>query len=174
MRLWLAVLLLAAPLVAQQRRADVFGLIGIGKVYDDEGSLGSGPSGGGGIGYRLRKRLGVEAEINAFSSKREFGGVPPPFEHNGAHVMGNVLSHFGPSRTQFYVLGGAGLLYVKNQARNVSDTGFNVGFGVGMKIFATERVYIRPDFRIFSGGTSQAVESPFSMLRIGAGVGYSF
>jgi hypothetical protein len=66
------------------------------------------------------------------------------------------------------------LLYVKNQARNVSDTGFKVGSGVGKKIFATEHIYIRPDFRIFGGGTSQAVESPFSMLRIGIDVGHSF
>lgn len=171
---WLALLLLAAPLFGQQRKADVFGMIGTGAVYDDEGSLGRGVTGAGGIGYRLRKRLGVEAEVNVFQSKRDFGQIVPPFRHSGLHVMANALAHFGPSRAQFYLLGGVGLLHVRNKTRNLSDSGFNIGLGFGMKIFATEHVYIRPDFRIFGGGTRQAVESPFSMLRIGVGVGYSF
>jgi hypothetical protein len=168
-------LALCVPLLAQQPpRADVFGTIGLGKVYDDEGSLGSGPSGGGGIGYRLRKRLGVEGEINAFRSRRDFASSVSPFQHNGVHLMANFLSHFGPPRAQFYLLGGVGLLHVKNVRRGVSDTGFNVGFGLGFKFFATEHIYIRPDLRIFGGGTSQAVESPFSMIRIGIGAGYSW
>jgi opacity protein-like surface antigen len=173
-RLWLAVVLLAAPLAAQQRKADVFGLIGVGKVYDDEGSLGRGVAGAGGIGLRLTKRLGVEGEVNAFSTKRDFGRIVPPFQHSGAHVMANALAHFGPQRSQFYLLGGVGLLHVKNKSTDRSDNGFNVGLGFGMKIFATERLYIRPDFRIFGGSTSQAVESPFTMLRIGVGLGYLF
>ena len=43
-------LVLALPLAAQQRRVDVFGLIGVGATYDDEGSLGRGVSGAGGVG----------------------------------------------------------------------------------------------------------------------------
>jgi opacity protein-like surface antigen len=167
-------LLLALPLAAQQGRVDVFGLIGVGATYDDEGSLGRGVSGAAGIGYRLTKRLGIEGEVNAFSSKRDFGQIVPPFQHSGAHVMGNALLHFGPSRAQFYLLGGVGLLHVKNKSTNQSDNGFNVGLGLGMKIFATSHIYIRPDFRIFGGSTNQAVESPFSMLRLGVGVGYSW
>ena len=88
--------------------------------------------------------------------------------------MANALLHFGPSRAQFYLLGGVGLLHVKNKSTNQSDDGFNVGLGCGMKIFATDHIYVRPDFRIFGGSTSQAVESPFSMLRLGVGVGYSW
>jgi hypothetical protein len=149
---WLAVLLLVAPLCAQQRRAEVFGMIGIGKTYDDEGSLGSGPSGGGGVGYRLRKRLGVGAEINAFRSKRDFGSFQPPFEHNGVHVMGNALAHFGPPRAQFYLLGGAGLAHLRNVGRDISETKFGICFGVGMKIFASRRIYVRPDVRVFGSG----------------------
>ncbi len=167
-------LLLALPLAAQQRRVDVFGLLGVGATYDDEGSLGKGVSGAGGIGFRLTKRLGVEGEINAFSSKRDFGQIVPPFQHSGAHVMGNALLHFGPQRAQFYLLGGVGLLHVKNKNSNLSDNGFNVGFGFGFKFFATEHIYIRPDFRVFGGSSSQAAETPFSMLRVAVGVGYSW
>src|SRR5689334_8930298 len=108
------IILLGLPLLAPQRKAEVFGLIGYGKTSDDEGSLGGGLNGGGGIGYRLTRRFGVEAEVNAFRSKRGFGQPIPPFQHSGAHLMGNALVHFGPRRAQFYLLGGVGLLHVKN------------------------------------------------------------
>lgn len=170
-RLW-AVLLLALPLLGQPRRAEVFGAIGAGKVYDDEGSLGSGPSGGGGIGYRLRKRLGVEAEVNGFRSTRDFGGGAPVFRMSGLHVMANALSHFGPPKAQFYVLGAAGVVRVSTRTR--ADGGLNLGFGVGLKIFATERVYLRPDFRIFAGRGGSAIESPITRFRMSVGVGYSW
>lgn len=171
----LLLLLLALPLSAQQiPRADVFGTIGIGKVYDDEGSLGSGLAGGGGVGYRLRKRLGVEAEVNAFRSERDFGQVVAPFRFSGFQVMGNALAHFGPRRAQFYLLGGAGVMGVRNRNRDVSDTKFGIGFGVGMKIFASEHIYIRPDLRIFGRGGSNLVGDPITVLRIGIGAGYSW
>jgi opacity protein-like surface antigen len=174
MRAAFVLLLLALPMAAQQRRVDVFGLVGVGATYDDEGSLGKGVSGAGGIGYRLTKRFGVEGEVNAFQSKREFGSIVPPFQHSGAHVMGNALLHFGPQRAPFYLLGGVGLAHVKNKTTDRSDDAFNLGFGFGFKFYATDRVYIRPDFRIFAGSTNQAAESPFSMLRVAIGVGYSW
>ena len=58
-------------------RAEVFGAIGVGKTGDDEGGLGSGINGGGGIGYRIVRRLGVEAEINGFRTKRTFSSAFP-------------------------------------------------------------------------------------------------
>ena len=171
----LALLLLGLPLAAQQiPRTEVFGLIGLGKVYDDEGSLGSGPSGGGGIGYRLRKRLGVEGEVNFVRSSRDFGGGAPSFRHNGFHLMGNALAHFGPPRAQFYLLGGAGLAHVRNVQADISESKFGINFGLGMKIYASEHIYIRPDLRIFGSGGGQALESPFTVIRIGIGVGYSW
>jgi hypothetical protein len=175
MRRLLVLLALGVPLIAQQPgRADIFGLIGLGKVYDDEGSLGSGVNLGGGIGYRLRKRLGVEAEVNAFRSERDFGAFPPPFRFSGFQVMGNALSHFGPPRAQFYILGGLGVMGVRNRNRDVADTQFGIGFGVGMKIFASEHIYIRPDLRIFGRGGSNLVGDPITVLRVGIGAGYSW
>jgi hypothetical protein len=171
----LLLLVVALPAIAQQPgRADVFGLIGIGKVYDDEGSLGSGLNVGGGIGYRLRKRLGVEAEVNGFRSERDFGAFPPPFRFSGYQVMGNALSHFGPPRAQFYILGGLGVMGVRNRNRDIGDTQFGIGFGVGMKIFASEHIYIRPDLRIFGRGGSNLIGDPITVLRIGIGAGYSW
>ena len=51
-------------------------------------------------------------------------------------------------------------------------TALTWGFGFGFTFFATERLYIRPDFRIFEGSASQAAETPFSLLRVAVGVGY--
>jgi opacity protein-like surface antigen len=167
----LVVLLLGLPLLGQQiPRADVFGTIGYAKLYDDEGRLGNGAAVGGGIGYRLRKRLGVEAEINGFSTEREIAAGFPPFRNSGAFLMGNALAHFGPPRAQFYLLGGAGVANVRNRISGFSESGFGINFGFGMKIFASEHIYVRPDFRIYgkTGG------EPYSLMRIGIGVGYSW
>lgn len=171
---FLLVVLLGLPLLAQQRKADVFGMIGYGRTSDDEGSLGGGVNGGGGLGYRLTRRLGVEGEVNAFRSNRDFGQPIPPFQHNGVHVMGNALVHFGPSRTQFYLLGGVGVLHVKNVRSGQTGSGLNVGLGAGFRIFATERVYIRPDFRLFAGDGGNGAETPFGVLRAAVGLGYSW
>jgi hypothetical protein len=168
-------LILGVPLIAQQPgKTDVFGLIGLGKVYDDEGSLGSGLNLGGGVGYRLRKRLGVEAEVNGFRSERDFVSSLSPFRHSGFQVMGNALSHFGPPRAQFYILGGLGVMGVRNRRRDVADTLFGIGFGAGMKIFASEHIYIRPDLRIFGRGGSNLIGDPITVLRIGIGAGYTW
>jgi hypothetical protein len=166
------VLLLGLPLLAQQRKADVFGLIGYGKTADDEGSLGGGMNVGGGIGYRLTRRIGIEGEVNGFRSRRDFGHGVPSFQHSGAHAMANVLAHFGPPRSQFYLLGGVGLVHVKNVQYGDSGIGLNLGFGAGFKAFVSERVYVRPDFRLMAGDGGNGAEAPFAVMRVGIGLGY--
>lgn len=171
MKVVLVILLLGLPLLGQQvPRADVFGIIAHGRLYDDEGRLGAGVSGGSGVGYRLRKRLGVEAEVSGFRSERDFGAGREPFRNGGVFVMGNALAHFGPSRAQFYLIGGAGVASVRNRNSGRSESGFAIDCGAGFKFFAAEHIYVRPDFRIFgkSGGAL------YSLMRIGIGVGYSW
>ena len=73
-------------------KREVFGNIGVGKTYDDEGSLGKGINGGGGIGYRLTDRFGVEAEVNGFRTKRVFSPDFAPFRASGAFVWETVFS----------------------------------------------------------------------------------
>lgn len=171
MKLVLVILLLGLPVLGQQvPRTDVFGVIAHGRLYDDEGKLGSGLSGGGGVGYRLRKRLGVEGEVTGFRSERDFGAGREPFRNSGVFVMGNALAHFGPPRAQFYLLGGAGVANVRNRNSGVSESGFAINCGAGFKFFASEHIYVRPDFRIYgkSGGAL------YTLMRIGIGVGYSW
>ena len=156
----------------------MFGAIGIGKTYDDEGSLGSGLNAGGGFGYRLSRRFAVEAEVNAFRTRRDFSSSFAPFQANGAHVMGSGLLYLNRGRAQTYLLLGAGLLHVhvKNGFGGApagrSANGFAVNFGGGLKIFVSPHFSLRPELRIYSGGLGEAVEPPFSDIRISLGVGY--
>jgi hypothetical protein len=154
-------------------RREIFGTIGAGFASDDEGSIGRGINGGGGIGYRLTRRFGVEGEVNAFRARRSFGQPIPPFGATGAHVMGNALVHFGSPRAQFYLLGGAGLLHARNLA-GVSSNGLAIDVGVGFKIYATPHIFIRPDVRIFAGDSGRAIEPPLSDLRVSIGLGYAW
>jgi hypothetical protein len=171
----LALILATVPVAAQWGfKREVFGAVGAGSTYDDEGSLGRGINGGGGIGYRLTPRLGFEAEVNAFRSKRDFGPPIAPFEHSGAHFMGNALLHVNRGRAQFYLIGGAGVLHIHNTGTNRSHNGLSIDLGLGIKIFVTPHVYIRPDARAYVGSGGSAAESPFSDLRIAAGAGYSW
>ena len=162
---------------ADFKRSEVFGVVGVGKTYDDEGSLGTGINGGGGFGYRLSRRFGVEAEVNVFRTRREFSSQFPPFEADGAHVMGSGLLYLTQGRGQAYLIFGGGLQHVHVASGfggpvGRSGTGGAINFGGGVKIFVSPRVSLRPDLRIFSGGSGSAVEPPFSVIRISGGVGY--
>ena len=158
-------------------RKEVFGVAGVGATYDDEGSLGSGINGGGGFGYRLSSRFGLQAEINAFRTKRVFSPPFAPFEASGVHVMGSALLYLTRGRAQLYLIGGAGLLHsaldrdFAGVNRNDSSNGFALGVGGGLRVFVTPRFSLRPELRIFTGG-SHAVEPPFSDIRLSLGAGY--
>jgi len=159
-------------------RNEVFGAVGIGQTYHDEGSLGSGINGGGGFGYRLSRRFGLEAEVNAFRTTRDYSSLYPPFQASGVHVMGNGLLYLNRGRAQSYLIFGAGLMHVSNStgfagAQPASSTnGFAAGFGAGIKIFVTEHLSLRPEFRIYAGNSRGAVEPPLGVLRFSMGIGY--
>lgn len=156
----------------------MFGAIGIGKTYDDEGSLGSGLNAGGGFGYRLSRRFGVEADVNGFRTRRDFSPSFSPFQANGVHVMGSGLLYLNRGRAQAYLLLGGGLQHVHVKSgfggapTGRSANGFAVNLGGGLKIFVSPHVSLRPELRIYSGGSGKAVEPPFSDIRISLGVGY--
>ncbi|MEO8598119.1 MAG: outer membrane beta-barrel protein [Candidatus Solibacter sp.] len=175
------VILLAA--VASAKAADflrneIFGAAGIGKTYDDEGSLGSGLNGGCGYGYRFSRWLGVQAEVNAFRTKREFSPQFIPFQASGGHLMGSALLYLTRGSAQVYLIGGAGVLHTSvssdfaGATSNPSANGFAINFGGGVKAFVTPRVSIRPEVRVFAGNSHGAIEPPFSDIRLSVGAGY--
>lgn len=182
MRILTAALILmttaARASAADYPRAEVFGTVGIGKTGDDEGGLGSGVNGGGGAGYRIVRRLGVEAEINAFRTKRSFSNAFPAYQASGVTVMGSGLFYLTTGRTQGYLLFGAGLMNARNAVNfggvAVDRAGNGVGFnlGGGVKAFVSDHVSLRPEVRIYAGDPGGVIEAPFGILRVSMGVGY--
>jgi len=162
-------------------RGEMFGTVGVGKTYDDEGSLGSGFNGGGGIGYRMRPKFAVEFDFSAFRHERETSFGLLLFSGSGIFATGNALYYFGSGsgRVQPYVIGGAGILHKRNTSSfegqpplDISGTGFALNIGTGAKIFLAPRFSLRPEFRIFSGKAGPAVEAPFSIIRAAVGAAY--
>jgi len=168
------------PLAAQNytRRAEVYGLIGAGVTYDDEGSIGNGIAGGGGIGYRFTKRLGAEFDFNAFHHQRNFS--LGRLTGSGQFYTGNLIFHFTTGRAQPFILVGAGGLHSRLEspfsgilvARESSE--FAGDFGAGVKIFVGERWSIRPEARVYAAATTTfpSAESLVSHVRVSIGVGY--
>jgi hypothetical protein len=184
MRRWCAELVLCAAVTSPAWTADflrqeVFGVVGVGKSYDDEGSLGSGFNGGGGFGYRLSRRWAVEAEVNVFRTRREFSSQVPAFQANGAHAMLSGLLYLTQGRGQAYVIFGGGLLHT-NVVRGFgggagrSASGGAVNLGGGVKASISPRVFVRPEVRLLSGGSGPAIEAPFSVIRVSLGLGYQW
>lgn len=177
--LWIAAIATVSGFCDDRPKQEGFGFVGIGKSYDDEGSIGKGLSTGGGWGYRLSNRFGMEAEFNWFRTRREFSSMYPPYEGNGAYLNGSGLWYFTQGRAEGYLIGGAGWLHYQNEADfsgssvDRSGDGFGIHFGSGIKIHIQERLYVRPELRILIGKAgSEAIESPLSHLRLSMGLGY--
>lgn len=169
-------LLLLAPAASAQdreRRGEVFGSIGGGKAYDDEGSIGKGLDIGGGVAFRLTPKFAIEAEVNRMEYERNFSsGVR--FAGNAVFTTANLLYHFSTSKAQPYVIGGVGFVHHENRSRFPEDgilpkrttNGFAQNFGAGVKLFVNEKFSIRPEVRVFLGDTAgSGVEPPFSVGR---------
>jgi hypothetical protein len=183
-RSWLVLLLfsLAVPAGFSQTVSypySVFGQIGGAKVYDDEGSLGSGLYAGGGVGYRFHRRFEVEGEISRFSHERSIGGGAFKFAGTGTFGAGNLLFFFKSGRAQPYLLGGVGLLHYNNRSTlsalpEASSTGFAGSAGFGVLAFLTPRVSLRPEVRVSMGGGTlfSGVEPPLAVLRYSVTIGY--
>ena len=176
-------LLLPATTFAQEYRPkyEVFGSVGYGATYDDEGGIGRGLDLGGGFGVRAIDRLGFEGSVNRISHLREFASSGVRFEGTGVFASANALYHFSDSKVQPYVIGGAGVLYHEDRSSGLgpprpplSGSGFAYNFGAGVKVFVSKHVVVRPEFRVFVGnlGKSAGTEPPFSLLRGSVGIGY--
>lgn len=168
--------LLIAPAVPAQNhdaRAEVFGSIGGGKVYDDEGSLGKGLDIGGGIGFRLTSKLHIEGQVNGIDYERNFAsGVR--FAGTAIFTTANLRYHFSTAKVQPFIVGGVGFVHHENRSRFLEDNfptkrttnGLATNFGGGVEIFLNKKFSIKPEFRIFLGDTAgSGVEPPFTVGR---------
>lgn len=143
---------------------EVFGILGWGRVGGDEGSRGSGPMFGGGVGVRPTARVGFEVEAGVLINTR---GLPNSvrFEGNAVLISGNVLYHFAESMYQVYMIGGLGMLRTdqtvdfrdffgggRDSFRFV-DTFAVWSGGLGLKAFVAPKLVVRPEIRYYGGGS---------------------
>ena len=158
---------------------EVFGILGLGRLGADEGSRGSGPVLGGGVGFRpTASGLGVEVEAGVLSNSRTFtSGVR--FEGTAVLVSGNVLYHFSASRNQVYVIGGLGMLrsvqrsefrdaiFADTQTFRSTETFAVWNAGVGLKMFLMPNLVARPEIRYFGAESLGVLGMPRASVALG-------
>lgn len=149
-------LLVGTPAVFAQSdapRGRVSGVLGAGRTWDDEGSIGTGVGGGGRVEWRLFGNTGIEGAVDGLTHVRR-GGF---FQSEGTSTILSVsLRHrFGPDIVTTYILEGVDLVRHSGTTRidNVTfgnkstSTGFH--FGVGLAVRVADRLEIGPEARFY-------------------------
>jgi hypothetical protein len=138
----------------------VAGVAGVGKTWDDEGQIGTGPL----FGARADRRLfgNTFAEVSVDYLRHERTGR---FSAEGRTILvtGSLMQRFGEGRTQPYALGGVALARhvgtfgfpEANISSNTESTGPGFVFGGGMAIGVRRRYEVGPEarFLVISSGT---------------------
>jgi hypothetical protein len=176
-------LVLAAPLSGEDYPATgVFGSVGWGRWWDDEGAPIGGVHGGGGIGRRLLPQFAVEGEVIAFRGTRGYPGPTSPHRETGQLFTGNGLLYiFRRGHAQVFVLLGAGAAHSTTEVsfgeyhNRSSGTGFIANAGLGVKASLSQHVALRPEVRVIAGTTGSSAIEPFSAgLRLSMGFEYQW
>jgi hypothetical protein len=131
--------------------------IGFGRVYDDEGSLGSGPEVSGGVGFRLTRTWSIEGVVSRHRHERNDAFR---VDSHATSAVGRLVAHVGredgPAR--LFLSAGGGVV---RHAGTVSfaggppvppaayeATGALLELGVGVDIAASQRWFIRPGVQV--------------------------
>ena len=190
-RILFCLCLVPATLFAQDQQSrewkykgEVSGSLGLGQFYHGDDALGKGPDLAVGFGFRpfsgALRGLGFEVLGNRCAFEKEWGNG---YSHDGQmrSITGNALYHFGRSRTQFYVVGGIGMLtadyvsinpYDPNHVGTVKDSKMATNFGAGVKTRITSRISLRPELRVFDTTIGKGYN--WSHVRLSIGLGYHF
>jgi opacity protein-like surface antigen len=184
----LAVLLSCPAIAAAQARSSeeagpqLFGVLAVGWLTDDEGSLGSGLDIGAGVGYRWRGPLAAEAQLERLGTERRFeSGVD--FDARLFQLSGRLLYHFSAGKTEPYVGGAVGLTrFERTSVFPVLTPGpdgrpvrqgdevfrrdgneFTWGGVAGVRARAARRVQVRPEVAVL-------ITRPSTFVVVSAGV----
>ena len=150
-------------------QAKIFGGVGIGKFFDDEGSLGKGATYRTGVEWRPLSRLGLQGELSGVHHTR---GDAFNVNGNAVSFSGNVVYYFSRSRVQPYILAGIGVLktsynygFPSIEARrfSVSKTEAEVNFGGGLQLFLNRRWSLDPQIRFAASIPNYALANYFSI-----------
>jgi hypothetical protein len=159
MRILACSLLIVAGFTAHARaqstepRGSVGGIVGGGRTWDDEGSLGTGVAAGGRVDWRIFGNTSVEGSVDSLSHDRS-GGF---FEAEGRTVFIGIslVQRFGSSAARPYILGGYHLAQHDGSTtfddmrteRESTSHGFH--FGGGVAIALGRRFEIGPEARFY-------------------------
>lgn len=177
--LLLALIALPANLRAQssESRGSLAAIFGAGRTWDDEGSLGTGPVGGGRVDWKMFGQTRIEASVDLMSHDRS-GGF---FEAEGrtTFIGASVVQRFGSTRVQPYILGGLHLVRhtgsttfggMRND-RESTDYGYHFGGGFAGRIGG--RIEAGPEVRFYMIQPENDVD-PALAYWIGGRVGIRF
>ena len=154
--------LVSFPAMAQDYlyQARLFGGAGIGKFYDDEGSLGKGWTYRTGAEWRPLSRLGLQGELVGIHHTRgDYFNV----RGDAAMFSGNAVYYFSRSRVQPYLLAGIGVLKTSYnygwpagdpRRYSVSKTETQLSLGGGMQVFLNRRWSLDPHLRLAASAPS--------------------
>ena len=136
----LLMVLIGLRLEAQPRSAELRFHVGTGAFYDSSQQLSAGAS------YRHyfgERGWGIEPEYSLMTE---------PGHQDHMLVLNAVKDLTLPSRRAvLYMLMGAGVYFHRRESGPYppdSDTGMNLGWGMGLKVWASDRFFIAPQFRI--------------------------
>lgn len=189
----LAGLLIVPTIAAAQDRQseagpDVFGVLAVGWLNDDEGSLGSGLEIGGSGGYRWRGPLAIDVQLGRLSTARRFGsGVE--FDARLLQLSGRLLYHFSAGNTEPYVGGAVGLTRFErtsvfpivvpgpdgrpvrqgDEVLRRDGSEFTWGGVAGLRVFAARRIQVRPEVAVLITRPSN-----FVVVSAGVKIGWGF
>lgn len=172
-------------------KGEVFGSVGWGRLFGNQGSVGTNVNLGGGIGIRPFRKLGFEFEVNRMNQRAlgqqrfNLETIVLHSEGTATYFTGNLVYHFSTSRVQPYLLVGAGGVHYDGRIRvrplnlgpelvvEEADTGFAFNFGGGAKIFLHRKLSLRPEFRFFAAGPGvTVVNTRLSKIRLSVGLAY--
>ena len=171
-------------------KTEVFGGAGHGRFLHGDNNLGSGVDLGGGFALRpfsgALHGLGFEIMFNGLGFNQSWS---QGYSYNGKMhaITGNILYHFGRSRTQFYFVGGLGGLqadyaFINPYTRDLVDdphyteiskgTKIAINLGAGVKYRIISGLALRPEFRMFD--TTMGKGYNWTYLRLSIALGYHF
>ena len=150
-----ALLLSVSPALAQSQAlfsSTASGVVGLGKTWDDEGQIGSGPLVGARVDRRLFGNTFLEASIDNLGHTRS-----DRFHADGHTTLfsASLIQRFGSQAAQPYVLGGVAIAHhsgtsgfpeldIVNETSS-TDPGFLFGGGITFPI--ARRLEIGPEAR---------------------------
>lgn len=148
----------AAQAQDSTRKGTISSGVGYNKFYDDEGSLGAGPTYQAGAEWRPWQRFGLEAQFVGIHFART------DYFHVRGHsesVCANAVYYFSKSTVQPYIKGGIGMLSTRyafswpassSLQYQKSKTGAAVDIGAGIRFFLNRRWSLSPEVSLAAAG----------------------